>query len=70
LTDKFRFIFYLYLDAVLLKYKSSGLHIVTKTISTWLRNNISSKEKNNEKQNKEKDNEENDEQNDKEYSNN
>jgi len=47
LTDKFRFIFYLYLDAVLLKYKSSGLHIVTKTISTWLRNNISSKDKNN-----------------------
>jgi len=28
MTDKFRFIFYLYLDAVLLEYKSSGLHIV------------------------------------------
>jgi len=67
-TDKFRFIFYLYLDAVLLKYKLSGLHIVTKTISTWLRNNISLKEKNNEKQNKEEDNEENDEENN-EYSN-
>lgn len=53
MTVKFRFISCLYSDAVLLKYTSSGLHVVTKTVSTWLKNNISSGEQNSVEQNEE-----------------
>lgn len=45
-------------DAVLLKYKSSGLPLVTKTVSTWLRNNITSEEKNSREQNEEENDDE------------
>lgn len=47
MTVILKFISCWYSDAVLLKYKSSGLHVITKTISTWLRNNITSGERNN-----------------------